>query len=250
MASNSSTVSVMESHHRPGEYIKLNVGGSLFQATRGTLTRYGSIIKKMLSEESTKRIDAEGYMLIDRSGKHFGNILNFLRDGSIPLPHTEMELEELLLEAKFYQIRELIDRIERKISFLKKPSRDQILAELAEKVIVFTSFDDENDSEKLTKLLSKMTGLLLKTNRYIRSGSSSQMNLLRNLELFEFLFKEYGRKLIFLKDSESSDYCKWWVIEDGKCTRIISCDDGYEIQYKSEEVLRELSNIIKNHFMN
>merc|ERR1719250_546423 len=30
--------------------------------------------------------DADGWILIDRNGKHFGSILNFLRDGQIPLP--------------------------------------------------------------------------------------------------------------------------------------------------------------------
>ena len=32
-----------------------------------------------------------------RSGKHFGSILNFLRDGSVPLPDTRRELKELLV---------------------------------------------------------------------------------------------------------------------------------------------------------
>ena len=31
----------------------------------------------------------------DRNGKHFGAILNYLRDGTIPLPETRRELMEL-----------------------------------------------------------------------------------------------------------------------------------------------------------
>ena len=30
--------------------------------------------------------DSEGWIMIDRSGKHFGSILNFLRDGNVFLP--------------------------------------------------------------------------------------------------------------------------------------------------------------------
>ena len=35
---------------------------------------------------------------LDRNGKHFGSILNFLRDGQIPLPDTRRELLELQAE--------------------------------------------------------------------------------------------------------------------------------------------------------
>ena len=48
-----------------------------------------------------------GWILIDRCGKHFGIILNFLRDGSAPLPETPREIAELLAEAKYYCVAEL-----------------------------------------------------------------------------------------------------------------------------------------------
>ena len=45
-----------------------------------------------------------GFVLIDRCGKHFSSVLNFLRDGSIVLPEGKCELAELLAEAKYYLI--------------------------------------------------------------------------------------------------------------------------------------------------
>lgn len=48
-----------------------------------------------------------GWVLIDRCGKHFGSILSFLRDGSITLPDSRRELDELLQEAKYYCVQEL-----------------------------------------------------------------------------------------------------------------------------------------------
>lgn len=50
--------------------------------------------------------------MIDRAGKHFGCILNFLRDGTSCLPDSRQELEELLAEAKFYLIEELVKQCE------------------------------------------------------------------------------------------------------------------------------------------
>lgn len=50
-----------------------------------------------------------GWILIDRCGKHFGTILNYLRDGAVPLPETRRETEELLAEAKYYLVQGLAD---------------------------------------------------------------------------------------------------------------------------------------------
>lgn len=48
--------------------------------------------------------DNDGWVLIDRNGKHFGTILNFLRDGYVPLPECRVETAEILAEAKYYLI--------------------------------------------------------------------------------------------------------------------------------------------------
>lgn len=50
-----------------------------------------------------------GWILIDRCGKHFGTILNFLRDGSVSLPESSREIAELQAEAKYYLIEELAE---------------------------------------------------------------------------------------------------------------------------------------------
>lgn len=54
-----------------------------------------------------------GWIMIDRCGTHFGTIMNFLRDGSVPLPETTKGVAELLAEAKYYCITELADSCER-----------------------------------------------------------------------------------------------------------------------------------------
>ena len=53
-----------------------------------------------------------GWVLIDRCGKHFGTILNFLRDGSVVLPESQVELRQLMVESKYYLIEPLAQQCE------------------------------------------------------------------------------------------------------------------------------------------
>lgn len=50
-----------------------------------------------------------GWILIDRSGKHFGSILCYLRDGTVGLPKGRQAVQELLAEAKYYLIQGLVE---------------------------------------------------------------------------------------------------------------------------------------------
>ena len=49
----------------------------------------------------------DGFSLTD-----VASILNFLRDGNIPLPESKRELLEIQIEAKYYLVQELVDLIE------------------------------------------------------------------------------------------------------------------------------------------
>lgn len=49
------------------------------------------------------------WILIDRSGKHFGSILCYLRDGTVTLPKGRQAVQELLAEAKYYLIQGLVE---------------------------------------------------------------------------------------------------------------------------------------------
>ena len=46
--------------------------------------------------------------MLDRCGRHFGLVLNFLRDGSVHLPDAPRELEEVLKEAQYYRVQGLV----------------------------------------------------------------------------------------------------------------------------------------------
>merc|ERR1719167_373949 len=51
--------------------------------------------------------DDNGFILIDRDGKHFSKILNYLRNGILPSLKDDVEAKELLSESDFYCIEEL-----------------------------------------------------------------------------------------------------------------------------------------------
>ncbi|XP_076897996.1 FH protein interacting protein FIP2-like [Bidens hawaiensis] len=89
--------------------VRLNIGGREFSTTIDTLTNREpeSMLAAMFSGRQTVNKDPEkGYVFIDRDGKHFGHILNWLRDGvAIGLYELErLELLQLLQEAKYYQL--------------------------------------------------------------------------------------------------------------------------------------------------
>merc|ERR1712158_309472 len=97
----------------PSQYVKLNVGGSLHYTTIGTLTKHDNMLRAMFSGRMEVLTDSEGWILIDRCGKHFGTILNFLRDGDVALPEIRTEVSELRAEAKYFCVDELAEACEK-----------------------------------------------------------------------------------------------------------------------------------------
>lgn len=49
-----------------------------------------------------------GFVLIDRDGKHFGTILNYLRDGTFRMPALKQEIHELLVSHFFLNLRSVL----------------------------------------------------------------------------------------------------------------------------------------------
>uniref|UniRef100_A0A7S1GBW9 BTB domain-containing protein n=1 Tax=Bicosoecida sp. CB-2014 TaxID=1486930 RepID=A0A7S1GBW9_9STRA len=93
--------------------VHLNVGGARYATSRETLCRdRDSMLSILVNGELGSRRDTTGAYFIDRDPKHFRFILNFLRDGDVDLPEDDTQLKQLLREAYFYQVAELIKLIE------------------------------------------------------------------------------------------------------------------------------------------
>lgn len=65
--------------------VVLNVGGSRFTTTITTLRNAPSpsLFAAMFSGRHKLKQDADGSIFIDRDGRHFADVLNYLRDGQV-----------------------------------------------------------------------------------------------------------------------------------------------------------------------
>ncbi|XP_030855834.1 BTB/POZ domain-containing protein KCTD21-like [Strongylocentrotus purpuratus] len=97
------------------QIIGLNVGGKIYQTTRETLLRAPQgYLAAIVSEKGLNMArDKDGNFFIDRDGKLFRYILNFLREGALILPTTwnEFNFNLLMNEATFFRIPEIGEHV-------------------------------------------------------------------------------------------------------------------------------------------
>ncbi|XP_065060507.1 uncharacterized protein LOC135687784 isoform X1 [Rhopilema esculentum] len=94
------------------EMIQLNVGGHIFKTSISTLQKYpNTILATMFSQRFKLEKQKDGSYFIDRDGTHFRHILNYLRFGRLPRKVIDEIGDELLEEAKYYNIEGLYKEI-------------------------------------------------------------------------------------------------------------------------------------------
>eukprot|EP00499_Haloplacidia_sp_CaronLabIsolate_P006260 CAMPEP_0196781816 /NCGR_PEP_ID=MMETSP1104-20130614/10385_1 /TAXON_ID=33652 /ORGANISM="Cafeteria sp., Strain Caron Lab Isolate" /LENGTH=348 /DNA_ID=CAMNT_0042152047 /DNA_START=60 /DNA_END=1106 /DNA_ORIENTATION=+ len=102
------------------ERVTLNIGGTLFETWRSTLTRRSSMLSAMFGEcLSMAKPDGRGHFFFDRDATHFRVILNYLRTNRLVLPTEKRELQELLLEAEYFAVDEIRDACQRTLGGLR-----------------------------------------------------------------------------------------------------------------------------------
>ncbi|XP_053567253.1 BTB/POZ domain-containing protein KCTD21 [Bombina bombina] len=108
--------------------VTLNVGGKLYTTSLSTLTRIpDTMLGAMFSGKVPSKKDSHGNFFIDRDGKVFRHILNFLRSSHLDLPDDFQEMSLLRREVDFYQIQPLIDAFQEKEAELLKSGKIVIL---------------------------------------------------------------------------------------------------------------------------
>jgi hypothetical protein len=86
--------------------VKLNIGGVRFTTTNGTLLQNEerNFFHGLLSGELSVERDDEGALFIDREGKYFAPILEYMRTGELVIP-PDINTAFVLRESEFYGIK-------------------------------------------------------------------------------------------------------------------------------------------------
>ncbi len=94
--------------------VELDVGGARFKTSISTLTSTESMLSAMFSGRFELHRQADGSVFIDRDGRLFVHVLNWLRDRSLPAASSLSRDERAALrtEANFYHLPELVTALD------------------------------------------------------------------------------------------------------------------------------------------
>ncbi|CAD6188645.1 unnamed protein product [Caenorhabditis auriculariae] len=189
-------------------YVRLNVGGALYQTTLATLKKQDTMLRAMFSGRLEVLKDENGWVLIDRNGKHFGVLLDYLRDGWVPLPDCKLEIQQILNEARYFLIQGLQSECE---SWLDLHSQKTSRAKTGTCSILTVTSKEEAEEIIIPSLKPSIVLLLNRHNNKFSYTMQSDDNLLKNLELFERLALKFHDRILFIKDmgTHSSEICQW-----------------------------------------
>ncbi|XP_005807802.1 BTB/POZ domain-containing adapter for CUL3-mediated RhoA degradation protein 2 [Xiphophorus maculatus] len=225
------------------KYVRLNVGGILFFTPLQVLTSQNSLLGAMFGGKTEVFTDKEGWVLIDRSGKHFNSILNYLRDGTVTLPKGRQAVQELLAEAKYYLIQGLVELCQNTL----QGNKEQPMCVIP----VITSCKEE---EQLVQSSSKPVVKLLynRSNNKYSYTSNSDDNLLKNIELFDRLSLSFNSRVLFFKDVIGDEICCWSFYGQGRklaevcCTSIVYATEKKQtkVEFPEARIYEETLNTL------
>ncbi|XP_028320495.1 BTB/POZ domain-containing adapter for CUL3-mediated RhoA degradation protein 2 [Gouania willdenowi] len=225
------------------KYVRLNVGGALFYTTLQVLTRQSSMLKAMFSGKKEVFTDKEGWILIDRSGKHFSSILSFLRDSTVTLPEGRQAIQELMAEAKYYLIQGLVELCHNTL----QDSIDQPLCGIP---VITSSKEEEKLIHTSTKPVVKL--VYNRSNNKYSYTSNSDDNLLKNIELFDRLSLSFNGRVLFIKDVIGDEICCWSFYGQGRklsevcCTSIVYATEKKQtkVEFPEARIYEETLNVM------
>lgn len=158
--------------------VHIDVGGCIYTSSLETLTKYAdSRISKMFNGTIPIVLDTlKQHYFIDRDGKSFRHILNYMRTGRLVLPDQFDDYESLLSEARYYELDDMVKQLDDLIECKKRlgPATGAAGSSLSASVSTTTS----PPAAKMTKTGSGSIvydGQDLDYERLIDSASLSQM---------------------------------------------------------------------------
>jgi hypothetical protein len=110
---------------RSDRVIKLNVGGVFYTTSSATLSKFEGFLSSLVSGKWKAVLDEDGYIFIDRDGKMFKYVLEYLRSNAICAKRKSEDFwDRLLLEAEFYQILSLIKYVKSMVETTEADTSD------------------------------------------------------------------------------------------------------------------------------
>ncbi|XP_019744235.1 BTB/POZ domain-containing adapter for CUL3-mediated RhoA degradation protein 1 isoform X2 [Hippocampus comes] len=239
--------STVEDRHQGllgSKYVKLNVGGSLHYTTVQTLTKEESLLHSICNGGTEVNIDSDGWVILDRSGRHFGLILNFLRDGSVPLPDDHRELDEVLKEAQYYRVQGLIQHC------LTAMQQKDIFESVCRIPMITSAKEEQRMIATCRKPVVKLQNN--RGNNKYSYTSNSDDNLLKNIELFDKLVLRFNGRVLFVKDVLGDEICCWSFYGEGRkiaevcCTSIVYATEKKQtkVEFPEARIFEETLNIL------
>ncbi|XP_053212257.1 BTB/POZ domain-containing adapter for CUL3-mediated RhoA degradation protein 3-like [Panonychus citri] len=228
--------------NRKSQFVKLNVGGFLFQTTIATLTKTDCMFKGMFSGGFLVQKDPEGWILIDRNGKHFQKILDFLEKPPKTLSLNDKEIEELMTEATYYSIDKLIVLCESELDIRRENKKFAFITSTKES----TSFIIKNSSKPVVKLYISQTTLLDN-----HTASTQIANLYRNVDLFDKLCSKINGRIVYIKNVDRDEpRCDWTFYEPhGKQVDFIDCITNFSqivVRYPEGQIYEKVLKLVAN----
>ncbi|KJE90488.1 potassium channel tetramerisation domain-containing protein [Capsaspora owczarzaki ATCC 30864] len=210
-------------------YVHLNVGGTFYMTSVDTLFKRGeNMLSAMFSGRIAAEPDPDGWYVIDRDGRHFHYILNFLRDGRVNLPESKRERADIAAEASFYLIEDLVRyiQLQEEAKYYPKCSVPLLTSAQEFKLILATT-------RTPLVVLNYNRG----NNKYSYTPNSDE-NFLKNAELFDKLAFKFNGRVLFVKDIKCPNDILSWVFYGGgiKVAEISCVSLSYPTEKKHTKV--------------
>ena len=160
--------------------VHIDVGGCIYTSSLETLTKYSeSRLSKMFNGALPIVLDTlKQHYFIDRDGKSFRYVLNFMRTGRLSLPLNYDDYESLLEEATFYELDSMVKQIKLKMKsahycdMLNIKKEDADFSLMSASNLAYEKLIDHADLSQMPK--AKRTALILKSA--FKSSSCSKLN--------------------------------------------------------------------------
>lgn len=113
----------------PDGFVKLRVGGTLFEASEDTLrSEKGSLFDVMLNGPWRNKCDGSGAIVLDRDPRRFRVLLNFLRSRTLVL-EDGVTADGVRLEAEYFQVEDAVLAAEKLLIESEVPSLLKIVVD-------------------------------------------------------------------------------------------------------------------------